>query len=216
MQFLKQITPFHMDVLKEIGNIGMGNAATALSSLINKKIDMKVPDVSVVGFNELMDRVGGSDQVLASVFLRIDGDAPGSMFFMLSTDQAARFINNMLGDDDQVTLDSPPYPEMALSALQEVGNILAGSYLTALSDFTNLKLHPTVPALSIDMAGAILTYGLIELSQVGDYAILIDTTFAEYDFPDADPIKGHFFLLPDPESFYKIFHAFGVDDDNNE
>lgn len=98
------------------------------------------------------------------------------------------------------------YTEMELSALSEIGNILAGSYLTSLADFTNLNMSPTVPALAIDMAGAILSYGLLQFGQMGDQALLIDTKFLD----GLDQVEGHFFLIPDPESFDKIFVALGV------
>lgn len=209
MNFLDRFSSIHLDVLKEIGNIGAGNAATALSSLLNKKVDMKVPDVRIVSFNEMMELAGGPESVVAGVFLRIEGDAPGSMFFVLSLQQASTFIQQMMGDSS-LSVDKPPYEEMALSALQELGNILSGSYLSSLSDFTKLDLYPSVPALSIDMVGAIISYGLIELSQVSDYAIVIDTALSEDEHHPSESVKGHFFLLPDPDSFDTIFRSLGV------
>lgn len=207
MSFIENISPLHLDILKEIGNIGAGNAATALSTLLNRKIDMEVPDVSIVSFDEMMDLAGGAENVVAGVFLRIEGDAPGSMFFILSLQQATRFIRLMTGDE-QFSFDYPPYSEFGLSALQELGNILSGSYLSSLSDFTNLSLYPSVPALSIDMVGAIIGYGLIELSQVSDHAIVINTALSEDGINNC--VNGHFFLLPDPNSFHAIFSALGV------
>lgn len=208
MNFIEKITSMHLDILKEIGNIGAGHAATALSKLLNKKIDMKVPDVRVVSFDEMMNMMGGADNVVAGVFLRIEGDAPGSMFFVLPLHQASKFIREMIRDNS-FSFESSEYSELGLSAYQELGNILAGSYLSSLSDFTNLSLYPSVPALSIDMAGAIISYGLIELSQVSDYAIVIDTALNDGDI-DKETVKGHFFLLPDPESFDTIFKSLGV------
>ncbi|MFZ3587899.1 chemotaxis protein CheC [Bacillus sp. DJP31] len=212
MSFIKSLSSTHIDILKEVGNIGAGHAATALSKLLNKKIDMKVPDVKIVSFNEMMEVVGGSEKIVASVFLRVEGDAPGSMFFILSIEQASRFIQQ-LTNDPTFSFKELPHPEMALSALQELGNILSGSYLSSFSDFTRLNLYPSVPAISIDMIGAIISYGLIELSTVSDYAILIDTALQEEDQPVNDSVKGHFFLLPDPDSFSIIFRALGVSDD---
>lgn len=212
MSFLENIKSHHLDILKEVGNIGAGNAATALSKILNRTIDMNVPHVKVVSFDEMMDMVGGPDNVIASVFLRIEGDAPGSMYFMLPLEQAARFIAKMTGEDD-FSFDEPPFSELSMSALQELGNILSGSYLSALSDFTNLDLYPTVPALSIDMVGAVLSHGLLELSQVSDYAIVIDTAVREQGDETeyiSNSVKGHFFLLPDPDSFEKIFSSLGV------
>ena len=199
----------HIDILKEIGNIGAGNAATALSKLLNKKIEMNVPDVKVISFDEMMEVVGGADNVVASVFLRIEGDVSGNMFFILSLEQAERFIQQMTGDKNFSFANETT--DLGVSALQELGNILAGSYLSALGDFTKLKLYPSVPALSVDMIGAILGYGLIEISRVGDIAIVIDTALHEEN-QSQDSVNGHFFLLPDPESFEPIFQALGVAD----
>jgi chemotaxis protein CheC len=209
MAFMDQFTSLHLDFLKEIGNIGAGHAATALSQLFNKKIEMNVPKVEIVSFDEMVEMAGGSEQVVASVFLRIEGDAPGSMFFVLSLPHAAHFISKMIGDPD-FTFSEPPYNELALSALQELGNILCGSYLTALADFTNLSLHPSVPALGIDMVGAIISFGLIEPSQVSDHVIVIDTAVNEEDTGFSNSLCGHFFLLPDPDSFQILFKILGV------
>lgn len=209
MNYLENISNMHLDILREVGNIGAGHAATALSKLLNKKIDMRVPNVRIVTFDEMMDLAGGAENIVASVFLRVEGDAPASMFFILPLQQATTFIQQMIGDTS-FSFDKPPYDELALSALQELGNILSGSYLSSLSDFTNLSLYPSVPALGIDMVGAILSYGLIELSQVSDLAIVIDTALNEDELTVSESIKGHFFLLPDPDSFEIIFKALGV------
>lgn len=198
----------HLDILKEIGNIGAGHAATALSTLLNKKIEMKVPSVRVVPFNEIMELAGGAENVVVSIFLSIEGDANGNMFCILPIEQGERFIRYMISDPT-FSFNSIPHSELGISAAQELGNILAGSYLTALSDFTKLDLLPSVPALSVDMFGAIISYGLLEISKVSDYAIVIDTAIYESDaFSGVD---GHFFLLPNPESFHLIFQSLGVD-----
>lgn len=212
MDYIKNISFKHLDVLKEIGNIGAGHSATALSKLINKKIDMTVPNVKVVSFNELMEWLGGPDVVIASVFLRIEGDIPGSIFFVLSIEQAERFIRQLIADDT-FSLQQSTYEEIGLSAFQELGNILTGSYLSSLSDLTELNLYPSVPAFSIDMFGAVISNGLIALSHVSDYAIIIDTVIKEADQLGVDTVKGHFFLLPDPDSFKTLFDALGVTDE---
>ena len=94
--------------------------------------------------------------------------------------------------------------------MQELGNILSGSYLSALSDFSGMKLYPTVPGLSIDMFGAIISTGLIEISGVSDQVIVINTSIFEEGFTNRNEVDGHFFLLPDPDSFMNIFKALGV------
>jgi chemotaxis protein CheC len=199
-----RLEDFQMDVLKEVGNIGAGHAATALSTLLDKPIDMLVPKVRMLPFEEICESVGGAETVVLAIFLRVDGDAPGNMFFILDLDAAKNMLRDLIGlhIDDQ-----EEYSELELSALNEIGNILAGSYLSSLADFTNLNMQPTVPALAIDMAGAILSYGLLQFGQMGDQALLIDTKFMEGE----NEVQGHFFLIPDPESFGKIFSALGVE-----
>ncbi|WLD95176.1 chemotaxis protein CheC [Alkalihalobacillus sp. AL-G] len=204
----EQLTDFQKDVLKEIGNIGAGNAATALSRLVQKSVDMEVPSVKLIPFNEVTDMIGGAELVVAATFLRVTGDAPGNMFFILPLDEAVHLIKQLTGDES-ITEESIVQSELPCSALQETGNILAGSYLSSFSDFTGLQLVPSVPYLTVDMAAAILSQGLFEMSQVSDYAIIIDTQLKDSVHINTG-VKGHFLLLPDPESFQKIFHSLGV------
>lgn len=204
MDVFSQLADFQMDVLKEVGNIGAGHAATALSTLLDKPIDMLVPKVRMLPFEEICESVGGAETVVLAIFLRVEGDAPGNMFFILNLDAAKNILRDLIGLKIE---DQEEYSELELSALNEIGNILAGSYLSSLADFTNLNMQPTVPALAIDMAGAILSYGLLQFGQMGDQALLIDTKFMEGE----NEVQGHFFLIPDPESFGKIFSALGVD-----
>lgn len=203
MSLFKHLAGLKMDVLKEVGNIGAGNAATALSRLIDKPVDMAVPTVTILPFEEIADRVGGSEQVVVAVFLRVEGDAPGNMFFIIEADSAKKLLQQLLALKPS---DSFDYSDMELSTLCEIGNILAGSYLSSLADFTGLFMAPTVPAIAVDMAGAILSYGLLQFGQMGDDALLIDTSFME----GKELMEGHFFLIPDPESFEKIFRSLGV------
>jgi chemotaxis protein CheC len=197
----------HLDILKEIGNIGAAHAATSLSNMLNKKIDMRVPKAEMVTFNEMMELMDGPEKVVVGIYLRIEGDLEGSMFFILPIEQANRFIQRLI-QDDRFDFRSNA-SDIGMSAMQEMGNILSGSYLSAMSDFLNLKVFPTVPGLSIDMFGAIISVGLIEISQVSDYVIVIDTSILEEELESE--MKGHFLLLPSPESFDVIFKALGVE-----
>ncbi|WP_055108442.1 chemotaxis protein CheC [Paenibacillus ihumii] len=203
MDLFKGFADIKIDVLKEVGNIGAGNAATALSRLLDKPIDMAVPKVQMLPFEAVADTVGGAESVVLAVFLRVEGDAPGNLFFVLSPEAAKKLVRRLAG----IHVESEEeFSEMEWSALSEIGNILAGSYLSSLADFTSLAMLPTVPALAMDMAGAILGYGLLQSGEMGDSALLIDTTFIE----DQQEVEGQFFLIPDPESFDKIFTALGV------
>lgn len=208
MKYFDEFSIENLDILKEIGNIGAGNAATSLSIILNKKIQMKVPNVRVMTFDHVVEMAGGAENVVAGIYFRVEGDAPCNLFFILSIEQANTYIQQMIGDH-LLSFDIPPYNDMALSALQELGNMLAGSYLSALSDFTGLHLYPSVPATSIDMLGAILSYGFLELSHYSDIAIVIDTALIDLN-EDQMGVEGHFLLIPDPQSFDIIFHSLGV------
>lgn len=210
MTHIKKLGEFQLDVLREVGNIGAGHATTALSQLIQKEIDMTVPQVRIISFQEIADFLGGDEVVVIAVFLRVEGDCPGNMFFIIDIPSAKNLLQHLLGLVPQEEQEEV-FSDMELSALHEIGNIMAGSYLSSLADFTKLNMQPTVPALAIDMAGALLSYGLIELGRAGDFALTIDTAFMEGN----EKMQGHFFLIPDPDSFATLFQALGVPLDGN-
>jgi len=191
------------DVLKELGNIGAGNATTALAQMIGSKIDMTVPQVSLLEFHELGNLMGGEEQIMAGINLLIEGDITGSIMFLLKQEAAKHLINQLMpgmGDPD-----SFEFSEMELSALREMGNIIAGSYLNSLAGLTNLLIFPSVPDLTIDMAGAILSIPAIQFGTIGDHILLIQTQFI-----DEECIEGYFILLPDLDSYGKILGSLGI------
>lgn len=197
------LSTFQLDALKEIGNIGAGNAATALSQMVSRKIDMTVPQISALPFNQVADIVGGPEQLVIGLYLRVEGNAPSNILFILPVQSASSLIDMLMGKPLGTTKE---FSEFDISALKEIGNILAGAYLNALAMFTNFLFSPSVPALAMDMAGAILSTVLIQLGEVGDHALVIETIFFEND----QEVKGHFFLLPEPGSLDLIIEALGV------
>lgn len=203
MSHINRFEKLQIDVLKEIGNIGSGNATTALSQLLNRPVNMTVPSVQIMNFNDVTEIYGGAEEVVVGIFLRVSGDAEANMFFIISQQSAKNLLFNFVGLDVE---SEDHFSDMELSALSEIGNILTGSYLSSLSDFTKLNMVPSVPALSIDMTGAILSYGLLQYGRMGDHALFIDTKFLEGEHE----IEGHFFLIPDPDSIDIIFNALGV------
>ena len=197
------LSNLQLDALREIGNVGAGNSATALSQIINRKIDMTVPKIAIMPLGEVPDVVGGPDAMVAGVYLRVYGPAPSSILFLLPRDSAFYLVDMLMGREQGHTTSLNSMDE---SALMEIGNILAGAYLNALSHFTKLTLLPSIPALAMDMAGAILSVILIQLGQMGDHALVIETEFTT----ESDGVKGHFFLIPDPGSLNTILAAIGV------
>ena len=198
------LTPNQLDAMREIGNVGAGNSATALSQIVNKKIDMNVPKVSIIPIEDVPELVGGPDTLIVAVFLRVYGKAPGSILFLMPKENAFFLADDLMGRPHGTTQE---LDEMSISAIKEVGNILSGSYLCAFSHFTNISMLPSIPSLAMDMAGAILNIVLLQLGQMGDRAMVIETKFLAED----DSINGHFFLVPDPGSLGTIVKAVGVE-----
>ena len=142
------------DVLKEIGNIGAGNATTALSQIINTRIDMEIPVVNLMELKELPDLVGGAENILTGILFRLEGELDGMIMFVMERDSSRHLLNILFQNNDSTEQD---FSEMDCSALKEVGNIIVGAYLSSLSSLTNLLITTSVPSMAIDMAGAILS-----------------------------------------------------------
>lgn len=204
----KKLSHMQKDVLREIGNIGAGNATASMSQLINKQIKMEVPSVKVVTINEMMDIIGGPERLIVAIFFRFDGEVTGTVYFILTIEEAEYLIRKMTNNNVTKIMEDGETDPMAVSVLQEIANILNGSYLSAMADFTNLRMTTSIPYLSIDMAAATIVTGLVELSRSTDYAIIIDTQIKGNE--ESDSTRGHFLLLPDPESIPKLFTALGI------
>lgn len=192
----------YFDVLREIGNIGAGNATTAISNMLNMKVDMQVPQVKLLTFQELGGAISAEDEIIAGIYLEVKGDIGGSMMFLLQLDSAHYLVNTLMGRGEDYDED---FNDMDISALKEIGNIISGSYLSALSSLTQLTITSSVPFLAIDMAAAILSVPAIQFGQYGDNALLIET-----EFGDDVRINGFFILLPEMDSYEQILKSLGI------
>ena len=198
---LESVTQNYFDVLREIGNIGAGNAMTALSQMLQCKVDMQVPQVRLMEFQDVGAMMGGEEQLMIGVYLAIEGDITGSIMFLVKQESAKHLVNKLMG----MGSEGPDFNEMELSAMKEVSNIITGAYLNSLSMLTNLKIYPSPPELTLDMAGAILSVPAIEFGTIGDQILLIQSRFF-----DEVEIDGYFILIPDLESYEKILTSLGV------
>lgn len=195
----EHLTPIQIDALKEVGNIGAGNAATALSQLLNKKIDMSVPAINVVPFDEIFSGIGG-EEIVYGVLVRVLGDTPGNILFVFEKETAINIIELLIGvKEDNVS-------EMGHSVISEIGNIISASYMNSIAKFTNLTIIPSVPAVTYDMLGAILSTTFIESGQFDEYVLDIETQFLQ----DNSEISGHFYYIPMPGSLEIILNSLGV------
>jgi len=194
-----ELNAVQLDVLQEVGNIGAGNAATALSVLLNEKIDMAVPKVNIIPFDDIFSKIG-VEEVVIGVIVRVLGDIPGNILFTLDKETALKIISRLLGSpQEQIT-------EIGSSALCEIGNIISSSFMNAIAKLTNLVLLPSVPAVALDMMGAILSTTFIESGQFDEYILDLETQFLQ----ENQKISGHFYYVPMPGSLEKILNSLGV------
>ncbi len=194
-----ELSSIQLDVLQEVGNIGAGNAATALSELLNEKVDMSMPAVNIIPFDDIFSEIG-VEKVVVGVIVRVIGDIPGNILFTLEKDVALNIISSLLGEQQQ------QITEIGGSALCEIGNIISSSYMNAIAKLTNLTIRPSVPAVALDMMGAILSTTFIESGQFDEYVLDLETHF----LLENTKINGHFYYIPMPGSLEKILNSLGV------
>ncbi len=199
---IEQINDMYPDVLREIGNIGAGNATTAVANMLGLRIDMKVPNVEFIQVEKIGGVIGSEEQIVVGILLGIETDIEGSMMFLMDVPSAHHLVNRMMMRDPDYDGE---FDEMDMSAIKEIGNIIAGSYLSAISGLTNLTITPTVPFVAIDMAAAILSVPAIQFGMQGDNALIIET-----EMGDDVEINGYFILMPEGDSYAKILSALGV------
>lgn len=203
MQTLDNINEMVIDILKELGNIGAGNAATSLAQMLNQKVDMHVPNVRIMEFKDVASILGGEENLIVGIYFELSEDIVGNIMFAVDIDSAMNLTNLLYGRNK--TADE--IDESDISALQEIGNILASSYSNSLSQLTNLKIFISVPSLTIDMAGAILSVPAIQYGFIADNCLMIETVF---EGEGNLVVQGNLFFIPDLDSFNIMLKALGV------
>jgi chemotaxis protein CheC len=170
----EDLNEMQIDVLREIGNIGGGNAASALASILDEKVDMTLPNVRITGFDQAVEDLGGAETMTVSVLVSFSGEAEGMIVFLINMEDAKRVMSLLLGgvedDDDELS-------DMKLSAIKEIGNILAASYINSIASLTGLRIDVSVPYVAIDMVGALMSVPIIEFGAIGDKLMFIEENF---------------------------------------
>jgi chemotaxis protein CheC len=199
---VRGLKELQLDALKEVANIGAGHAATALSQLTDRRIMIAVPEVDVRRLEDVPQLLGSADDVIAAILMHMMGDLTGRTL-VLFPESSARVLCDMLFRRAPGTTGE--FGAMEQSGLKEAGNILASAYMNALSDFMGMMLVPSVPSLTVDLSGAILTTAYLNFGHDRDYVFCVETAF-RLDGSD-DALSGHFLLLPDLPSLRAIFDA---------
>lgn len=197
---LENLNPVCLDALREVGNIGAGNAMTALATMVDNTVDMTIPRVGIVPLAEFAQMAGGPEAVAVGVYMPVAGDAPGHVAFLLPEPSACRLVDQLLGKPIGTTTN---LKELEFSALMEVGNILASSYLVAICDLTGLNLLSSPPAIALDMTAAILSTIASAFASLEDHALTIVTHIGE----EFGSIEGFFIFIPEIGSLSTILRA---------
>ncbi|MFT8887832.1 MAG: chemotaxis protein CheC [Ethanoligenens sp.] len=203
MKNYENLSDEEKDVLREVGNIGGGNAATALAALLSGRVDMSVPDLQIVDVSHVTEILGGPEQEIVGILVTMEGEVSGMLMFLLDKHFTRLLINLLL---DKKIESFEHINDMDLSALKEIGNILAGSYINAIATLTGLHISLTPPEIAIDMAGAVLSYPAALFGITSDKMLYIEEDFIRED----DNIRSHLLIMPDPESLSNILRRLGV------
>ena len=199
----ENLSSTQLDVLRELGTVGAGRAATAFAELIDLKVEITVPEAKLVPLEDISHFLGDADRPFFVLDGQLEGEIQGRILLLLSPDDARGISSLLLGKDpSEINFDDA----MVKSSLMECTNILSGSYITALVEMTNLRIIPSVPHLAMDMVGAILDFVFIQIAQYSEQAFFIKTDLKI----NQKNLQGLFLLFPDVESIEKIFHALNI------
>lgn len=199
----EEIDGLELDAMREVGSIGTGSAATALSGLIGRKVTISLPRVRVMEFNEAVEQMGGFEQIVAGILVRLSGEINGIMLSIQQLDFVNLIINSMLGRKVE---DFPELGEMECSALTEVGNIMISSYMGAISDLSGIKYNVSVPCMSVNMLGGILTVPMTMIGNQSNHVLTVGGQF----ICDGVEVHNDLLLFPDINSLNYILYKLGV------
>jgi chemotaxis protein CheC len=196
-----ELSELQRDALREVGNIGAGHAATALSQMLNRTVRISEPSIEILKFGDLAVRFG-EDAEITAVHMAVLGDAPGQMLVLFDRAQAVGFVETFIS---RLVGDIQLFDSIADSTLKEIGNIIAGAYLTALMSLAGTNLLPSIPTLSSGTARS--TFGALFGIPAEQEVFLIETGFLE----GGPTTSGQFIFIPDAGSLQPLFSAFGLD-----
>lgn len=204
MALFEKINESHIDLFKEIGNIGAGNAATSLSMMMNTKIEMSVPSAKVVPIAKISEIFENPEEIVTGVRMRLEGDVSGFILFVIDLNGTKKVLKRLMGNspDNILNID-----EISKSALLEIGNIVCGSYIIALSNFSGLNTNSRVPELTVDMITAIVSETCLNLMDYEDYILIIEADI----IIENENVRAFLMFLPESESMKKILKKMGME-----
>ena len=200
-----------LDAITEIGNIGTGNAATALSGLLGRMINITVPKTELVSIYELADHYGDPMDIVGAVFVRSLGGFQCSLIFIQNEEDADLTVELLLKQQFGTYIPAGEIPqEMKDSALTEVGNIVLSSFLNAINMLLGTNHQMSVPGTAHDMLSSILDVVASIYGQMGETALLVNTELSVEGLDEGRKISGHIVLIPDPDALNMLLQKMKV------
>ena len=203
MKTYEELNGLELDTIREIGSIGTGNAATALSSMLGYEVRIDMPEVRIMGYNEAIDWIGGPEVITAGVLVHMSGELNGIMLSVQQIEFVNLVLQRMVG---RTVTDYTELTDLDRSALVEVGNIMISTFINALSSLAEITTHLTVPAFAVDMQGAILTVPMAEFGGQSDYIMTIGADFICH----GQKVPCRLLLSPDIRSLNFLLKKLGV------
>lgn len=203
MKSYKDLNGLELDTIREMGSIGMGNAATALSSMLGCEVRIDLPEVRIMGYNEAIDWIGGPEIITAGVLVHMSGELNGIMLSVQQMEFANLVLERMIG---QTVKNYEELTELDSSALVEVGNIMISTFINALCNLADISTRLTVPAFGVDMQGAILAVPMAEFGGQSDYIMTIGANF----ICGGREVPSRLLLSPDIRSLNFLLKKLGV------
>ncbi|MDR3294350.1 MAG: chemotaxis protein CheC [Clostridiales Family XIII bacterium] len=201
----EELNDVHIDVLREIGNIGAGNAATSLGMILNAEVGIQLPKVQITDFDTAVNALGGAEAMTVGVLVNFFGEANGMIMFLLGMEDAQNITSILVQEDDS---GEEGLSEMKLSAIKEIGNILGSSYVNSIALLTGLQIDLSVPYIAIDMAGAILSVPIIEFGAIGDKVMFIEEGF----YTDGRELNSDVIMFAEVDTLQSIMRRLGLEE----
>lgn len=202
-----ELNDIQIDVLREIGNIGAGNAATALATILDEQVDISLPTVKVTDFDTATNALGGPETMTVGVLIKYSGEGNGMIMFLLDMEDAKGITKILVQEDEEENEDI--LSELKLSAIKEIGNILSSSYINSISTLTGMEMQVSVPYIAIDMAGALMSVPIIEFGAIGDKVMYIDESFTGSG-GERHKLQSHVIMFAEIETLKNIMERLGI------
>jgi len=194
----------HIDVLRELGNIGAGNAATSLGVLLDETVNIDVPNVRIEDYDTVLNSIGGAEKVIVAVLIKFNGDANGMIMYILDMEDAKNITEILVGKEKEM---HSGLSEMKISAIKEIGNILGSSYLNSIAVFTGMTIDISIPFVSVDMAGSILSTPVIQYGASDNKVMFIEESFNS----ENKKLRSNIILFAEIETIKEILGKLGID-----